>query len=101
MFSPTVNPLKSRAPVIPAFIDGGPRSQDLLRDWLWPACGVRVVFGPAIDLSAYYGRPVERDLLNEVTALLMQRILELEPGRRPSKDPLFLTHRELRGEGAA
>src|SRR5206468_10604659 len=69
--------LKSRAPVYPAHIDGGPRSRRLLRDWLWPSRGARVVFGPPIDLSAYYGRPVTHQLLREVTAVIMRRLGEL------------------------
>jgi len=71
--------LNSRAPVYPAHIDGGPRSRRLLRDWLWPSHGARVVFGPPIDLSAYYGRPVTHQLLREVTAVIMRRLGELAP----------------------
>jgi 1-acyl-sn-glycerol-3-phosphate acyltransferase len=71
--------LRTRAPVYPALISGGPRSHRLLRDWLWPSSGVRVVFGPRIDLSAYYDRPITHDLLREVTRLLMCKIAELQP----------------------
>lgn len=71
--------LRTQAPVYPARIEGGPRSHRLLRDWLWPSAGVRVVFGPRIDLSAYYGRPITHALLREVTALLMRKIAELQP----------------------
>jgi processive 1,2-diacylglycerol beta-glucosyltransferase len=71
--------LRTRAPVYPALILGGPRSHHLLRDWLWPSSGVRVVFGPRINLSPYYGRPITHALLREVTALLMRKIAELGP----------------------
>jgi processive 1,2-diacylglycerol beta-glucosyltransferase len=71
--------LRAHAPVYPARIDGGPRSHRLLRDWLWPSSGVRVVFGQRIDLSAYYGRPITHALLREVTGLLMRKIAELQP----------------------
>jgi processive 1,2-diacylglycerol beta-glucosyltransferase len=74
--------LKSWAPVYPAYLDGGPRSRCLVRDWLWPSRGVRVVFGPPIDLSAYHGRPITHELLREVTAVIMRRIGELAPGRK-------------------
>ena len=69
--------LRSRAPVIPALISGGPRTKIMARAWLWPSRGVRVTYGPPIDLSAYYGRRIDRKLLDEVTALLMQRIAGL------------------------
>ena len=52
------------------------------RAWLRPS-RVRVVFGPAVDLSAYVGRPISRKLLEEVTALLMRRVAELDPRRKP------------------
>jgi hypothetical protein len=71
--------------VYPACIVGGPRTDQLLLSWLWPPPGrVRVVFGPAIDLSAYYDRPRSRRLLEEVTALMMDRIQALQP--RPRRD---------------
>jgi 1-acyl-sn-glycerol-3-phosphate acyltransferase len=74
--------LCSRAPVIPAYITGGPQHDDLLHAWLLPSRrAVRVVYGPAIDLSAYYGRRRDRRLLAEVTELFMQRIRDLEKRR--------------------
>ena len=75
--------LRSRAPVYPAYIAGGPRSERLLRDWLWPSRGVAVIFGPPVELSAYYGQPINRSLLKDVTALLMRRIAELRPLPKP------------------
>jgi 1-acyl-sn-glycerol-3-phosphate acyltransferase len=70
--------LCSRAPVYPAYIAGGPRTERLVRSWVLPSAkAVRVRFGPAIDLSAYYDRPRNRKLLAEVTNLFMQRIREL------------------------
>jgi 1-acyl-sn-glycerol-3-phosphate acyltransferase len=71
--------LRSDAPVIPAWIEGGPRARTMLAAWLLPSRRVRVLFGPAVDLSAYRGRPVTRELLNEVTTLLMSRIEALRP----------------------
>jgi 1-acyl-sn-glycerol-3-phosphate acyltransferase len=72
--------LRSRAPVYPAYIAGGPRTRELLQSWLRPSqVAVRVVFGPAIDLSKYYDRPINRKLLEEVTIYLMDHIKALRP----------------------
>jgi 1-acyl-sn-glycerol-3-phosphate acyltransferase len=80
--------LRSRAPVYPASISGGPHTDRLLRAWLWPrGKSVRVRFGPPVDLSAYYGHPYDRRLLEEVTNLLMARVLALraeQPARSAS-----------------
>jgi pterin-4a-carbinolamine dehydratase/1-acyl-sn-glycerol-3-phosphate acyltransferase len=77
--------LRSRAPVYPAYIAGGPRTEKLVQSWLLPSRRpVRVTFGPPVDLSAYYDRPVDRALLEEVTALLMGRIAAL--GGLPTPD---------------
>jgi 1-acyl-sn-glycerol-3-phosphate acyltransferase len=70
--------LRSRAPVFPAFIAGGHQHGNVPRAWLLPS-RVRIVLGPPVDLSAYYGRRIDRKLLEEVTAVLMNRIAALEP----------------------
>jgi 1-acyl-sn-glycerol-3-phosphate acyltransferase len=80
--------LRSDAAVIPAWIEGGPPPSHMLREWLWPSAGVRVSFGPAIDLSPYRGRPLARALLHEVTDLFAAKILAARPlapsdGARP------------------
>jgi hypothetical protein len=41
---------------------------------------VRVYYGPPVDLSAYYGLPINRKILEEVTAFLMERVGALRPG---------------------
>jgi 1-acyl-sn-glycerol-3-phosphate acyltransferase len=75
--------LRTRAPVYPAYIHGGPRTEKLLLSWVWPPRGhVRVFFGPPVDLSAYYERPRTRKVLAEVTALLMDHINALKPRPR-------------------
>jgi 1-acyl-sn-glycerol-3-phosphate acyltransferase len=71
--------LRGRVPVFPAFIVGGPQTRGVVADWVCRARGVRVRFGPPIDLSAYYGRPLAHALLREVTDLFMRRIADLEP----------------------
>jgi 1-acyl-sn-glycerol-3-phosphate acyltransferase len=78
--------LKSRVPVFPAYIAGGPQTSDVLPAWLRPSRGVRVIYGPAIDLSAYFDRPLDRRLLHEVTTLLMRRIVSLRPQSRRSHE---------------
>jgi 1-acyl-sn-glycerol-3-phosphate acyltransferase len=74
--------LRSKAPVYPARITGGPSSRHWVGAWLWPSQGVRVTFGPAVDLSPYYGRRITRQLLREVTDLFMEKIEALGPRGR-------------------
>jgi 1-acyl-sn-glycerol-3-phosphate acyltransferase len=76
--------LRSRAPVIPAYVAGGPHTSDVVPAWLRPS-RVHVVFGPPVDLSAYYGRPIDRKLLEEVTALLMCRVAGLAAGPKAAR----------------
>jgi 1-acyl-sn-glycerol-3-phosphate acyltransferase len=76
--------LRSRAPVFPAYIAGGPQTPHLLRNWLWPSCGACVFFGPAIDLAPYYDQPIDRPLLRQVTRLFMERIAALRPSQPAS-----------------
>jgi 1-acyl-sn-glycerol-3-phosphate acyltransferase len=80
--------LKSRAAVVPVLIRGGPQTWDVLPAWVKPSKkGVRLTFGPVIDLSAFYDRPIQRGLLEEVTALVMRRIEELDcPPVRERRD---------------
>jgi 1-acyl-sn-glycerol-3-phosphate acyltransferase len=70
--------LRSGAPVVPAFIAGGPQHSNVPRAWLLPS-RVRLTFGPPVDLSAYRGRPINRPLLEEVTAVLMRAVADLDP----------------------
>jgi len=75
--------LRSRAPLFPALVLGGPQTVNVLGAFLWPS-RVRVRFGQAIDLSPYYDRQLNRALLEEVTRFIMQRIadLKLSDGKR-------------------
>lgn len=43
----------------------------------WPRKTISVVAGPPIDLSRYRGRPVDADLLREVTEVMMCRVRDL------------------------
>jgi 1-acyl-sn-glycerol-3-phosphate acyltransferase len=73
--------LRSRAPVFPAFVTGGPQGPEVGRAWFWPS-RARVTYGPALDLSPFYGRPINRRLLEEVTGFLMAAIAATEPKKR-------------------
>jgi 1-acyl-sn-glycerol-3-phosphate acyltransferase len=86
--------LRSRAPVYPAFISRGPGHRNVPRAWLLPS-RTSIIYGPAVDLSAYYDRPIDRRLVEEVTALLMQRIAELGPPRTNRRRPASAPRRKL------
>lgn len=76
--------LKTRVPVYPVHIAGGPRTEELLNSWVRPTLkAVRVTFGDAVDLSRYYDRPITRKLIAEVTERLMQAVEVL--GARPAR----------------
>ncbi len=70
--------LRSRAPVIPVAIRGGPRTHKLLFSWLVPSPrATRAVFGTPIDLSAYYDKPRNRRTLEEVRDVIQRHVAEL------------------------
>lgn len=66
--------LKSRAPVYPIHIEGGPQSGSVIADWLLPSRPVHVIMAPPLDLSAYYDRRVDHTLLAEVTGVILHHI---------------------------
>jgi 1-acyl-sn-glycerol-3-phosphate acyltransferase len=75
--------LVCRLPVYPVFISGGPRTENLLASWVWPSRrAVRVTYGQPVDLSAYHDRPRNRQLLEETTRFIMQRVQALNPAHR-------------------
>jgi 1-acyl-sn-glycerol-3-phosphate acyltransferase len=77
--------LKSGVPVFPAWIEGGPRTDELLQAWLCRSGkAVRVHYGAAANLSEYRGRKITRALLEEVTELLKAHVRALRPCRRPT-----------------
>ena len=74
--------LKTRVPVYPVFIAGGPQTTGIRGSWVPSWMGPprpHVYYGAPVDLSAYYGRPINRKLLEELTALIMSRIAALNP----------------------
>ena len=44
---------------------------------------MRVTYGPAMDLSAFYDRPIDRKLLEEVTRTIMDRIASSKWRKEP------------------
>jgi 1-acyl-sn-glycerol-3-phosphate acyltransferase len=67
--------LRSRATVIPAFIHGGPRTDQLLYSWLIPTRrAAHIRFGPPLDLSAWFDRPHTRATFEEVRDVIMQHV---------------------------
>ena len=71
--------LESRVPVYPVYIAGGPRTDQLLNSWVLPTRqAVRVLFGKPVDLTPYYDRPRRRQLIEEVTRVLMDKVEELK-----------------------
>jgi 1-acyl-sn-glycerol-3-phosphate acyltransferase len=72
--------LRSRAPVYPVAIAGGPQTNAVAQAWLTPSAPkrVRVTYGDPIDLSRYYDQPITRALLEEVTRVIMGTVARLE-----------------------
>jgi 1-acyl-sn-glycerol-3-phosphate acyltransferase len=76
--------LKARAPVVPCYIHGAPYDGTTLGCMLMPA-SVRLEIGRPIDLSPYFGREDDREVLREITLRLLSAIAGLagEPEFQP------------------
>ena len=68
--------LKAQAPVVPCYIRGAPYDGTPLGCLLMPAA-VRLEIGEPIDLSAYFDRGGDRELLDELTLRFLKAIAEL------------------------
>ena len=68
--------LRARVPVIPVYIADAPYNGSALGPFLMTA-KVRVTIGQPIDLSAYFDRQKDKDLLGELTRRFMQEIARL------------------------
>jgi 1-acyl-sn-glycerol-3-phosphate acyltransferase len=68
--------LKARVPVVPCYVQGSPYNGTALGCLLMPAT-VRVKIGPPIDLSPYYGREGDREVLEELTKQFLRAIATL------------------------
>jgi 1-acyl-sn-glycerol-3-phosphate acyltransferase len=76
--------LKARVPVIPCYIQGAPYDGSTLGCLLMPA-KVTVRIGDPIDLSEFYGREDEREVVEQLTRRVLCSIAALadQPGFRP------------------
>lgn len=68
--------LSTDAPVYPVYIDGSPVGASMVGSVLKTA-KTRVIYGDAIDLSAYRGKKKTQEMLQEVTDLIMTRLADL------------------------
>lgn len=68
--------LRRRVPVVPAYIEGAPLGTTMVRPFFKRA-KVRVTYGRPIDLSQYYGREKDREVLEEVSRRFMSAIARL------------------------
>jgi len=68
--------LKARVPLVPCYIHGAPYDGTAVGCLLMPA-SVRLKIGRPIDLSPYYDRGGQREVLAEVTHRLLQEIARL------------------------
>jgi 1-acyl-sn-glycerol-3-phosphate acyltransferase len=68
--------LKARAPVVPCYIHGAPYDGTALGCLLMPA-SVRLEIGEPINLSAYFDRTSDRELLDELTLRFLKAIADL------------------------
>jgi 1-acyl-sn-glycerol-3-phosphate acyltransferase len=68
--------LRARVPVIPCYISGSPYGGSILGCLLTPA-KVELRIGRPIDVSAYYGRQDEREVLEQLTRRFLVEIARL------------------------
>ena len=69
--------LKARVPVVPCYIEGAPHNRRWLLGCLLMRARVRVTIGGPIDLSPYYGREGEREVIEEITKQLLRELARL------------------------
>lgn len=68
--------LRANVPVYPVYIENAPRGRHMAEPFYSPS-RVRIRYGNPIDLSPFAGRRKSRELLHEVTDLMMQRLADL------------------------
>jgi 1-acyl-sn-glycerol-3-phosphate acyltransferase len=68
--------LKAGVPVIPCYIEGAPYNGSALGPFLMTA-HARVTIGQPIDLSSYFGREHDREVLAELTKRFLKEIAHL------------------------
>jgi 1-acyl-sn-glycerol-3-phosphate acyltransferase len=71
--------LRSGAPLVPAWISGGPQRKEILSAWLFPSRrGARVVFGKPVDSSPFKTKPIKRQLVEQLSMQVMKEIQALK-----------------------
>ncbi|HCO26283.1 MAG: hypothetical protein CME31_12170 [Gimesia sp.] len=68
--------LRSKAPVYPVYINNSPRGENMIEPF-YSRADTSLVFGEAIDLSDYHAKRLTREVLEEVTTLMMWKLAEL------------------------
>jgi len=68
--------LKGRVPIVPCYVRGSPFSKNLLRPLIMPA-KVELKIGRPIDVSEFYGREGEREVLEEITRRVLREMARL------------------------
>lgn len=68
--------LRSRAPVYPVYINNSPRGKNMMEPF-YSFAKTSLVYGDPIDLSAYSDLRATKEVLEEVTTLMMQKLAEL------------------------
>lgn len=76
--------LRARAPVVPCYVTGSP-DDGTFWGFLFIPAKVRLIMGEPIDLSAYYGRENDREVLEDLTKRFLVEIAKL--GGQPDFEP--------------
>jgi 1-acyl-sn-glycerol-3-phosphate acyltransferase len=89
--------LHARVPVITAWICCRRETKNWVSAWFWPSGGVRVTYGPPVDLSPYWEKPIGPEVVREVTALLADKLEHLRRPGRPRSMTAQVGNRQMNG----
>ena len=76
--------LKARVPVVPCYVEGSPYGGHVWDPFVTPA-RVRLRIGRPIDISAFYGREDDREVVQALTRRFLREIAQL--AGRPDFEP--------------
>ncbi|QDT92448.1 lysophospholipid acyltransferase family protein [Gimesia algae] len=68
--------LRSKAPVYPVYINNSPRGKNMIEPF-YTRSDTSLIYGEPIDLSDYHDKRLTREVLDEVTTLMMWKLAEL------------------------
>lgn len=68
--------LRSKVPVFPVYINDAPGGKNMVEPF-YSSANTSLVYGDPIDLSEYYDQRASKEVLEEVTTLMMQKLAEL------------------------